>query len=114
VTNGASRDLPAFIAERNARWQRERADRDARLRAQGYKIIHCLAVDDARDGTRLRCTWFGETESFVLVNPLPNYLEHGIGCVLVGPDSSLVPIGSADRTTKDGPVLTVFKGTVPA
>jgi len=102
----------SFFEERNARWAREREDRDARLRAQGYKLLRCLAVHDARDGTSLMTTWVGETERFLLVNPLPNYLEYGISCVLVGPDSRLEAIDPQDRNP-EGPVLTVFKGTVP-
>ena len=106
-------EVPAFIVERNARWKRQREERDARLRAQGYRLISCLAVRDVRNGTRLLSTWVGETERFLLVDPPPNYLEYGIGCVLIGPDSRLVAIALQDGSAKDGPVLTVFKGTVP-
>ena len=103
----------SFFADRNARFKREREERDARLRAQGYRLISCVAVHDAHDGTHLRRTWTGETERFRLVNPPSNYLEHGIGCVLVGPDSRLEALDPQSKLTKEGPVLTVFKGTVP-
>ncbi len=106
--------LPAFIAERNARFKREREEREAHLRAQGYRLISCVAVHDARDGTSLRCMWMGETESYRLVNPPQDYLAYGIGCVLIGPESKLVALGEQSRTAiTEEPVLTVFKGTVP-
>lgn len=102
--------VPAFIVERNARFAREREEREEHLHAQGYKLLHCVAVHDPRDGTRLMTTWVGETERFVLVHPPSNYLGYGVGCVLVGPDSRLVPEHEADQ---EGPVLTVFRGTKP-
>lgn len=106
--------VPAFFAERNARWAREREEREAGLRAQGCRLISCVAVHDARDGTRLLSTWVGETESYRLINPPLNYLAYGIGCVLIGPESELVALGELPRTAvSEEPVLTVLKGTLP-
>ncbi len=98
--------------ERQRARQQVREAHFAKLRAQGYKLIHCVAVRDARDGTSLTMTWSGETERFLLVNPLPNYLDY-FSMVLLGPESRLEPIDPRDRSVKDGPVLTVFKGRVP-
>jgi hypothetical protein len=102
--------------ERNARWERERKERDDNLRAAGYKLISCVAYRDPRTGDHPKCTWTGETETLVITNIPVEDLRYGIGCILVGP-SSVVHVAPSDayelaRAT-DGIVLTVFKGKRP-
>jgi len=105
--------------ERNARWEKERKERVEALRSQGFKLIACVAYDDTRTGEHSMCTWLGETETLVLLNPPEGYSQHGMSCILVGPESEVVSVvpGDAHKFARErggGVILTVFKGTRPS
>ena len=108
----------SWSVERNERVAAERAARDLRLRAQGFKLISVLAAWDSRTEERPITTWFGETESLVIADAPPDCLKYGVGCVLVGPASEVieVPAGLSSRdiaVARNGVVITVFKGQRP-
>lgn len=69
-----------WIAERNARWARERTERDEKLRAAGFKLIHCVAYHNPLTHESLRSMWMGEVETIVITKMPDGHLQYGIGC----------------------------------
>lgn len=76
--------------------QRERTRLE--IVALGYRVISCVSFYDPRDKKRLRTTYSGETRGVVLTNAPPDPARFGIGNILVGPDSEIVPSMPDDYT----------------
>lgn len=116
MSDKESTNIPRWLEERNARWMRERREREDNLRAAGYRLISCVAYQDPRTGDHPRCMWSGETETLVITKIPIEDLRFGISCIPVGPDSVVhVDPPDACRLARDtdGIVLTVFKGRRP-
>lgn len=92
-------------------------ERDEQLRAAGLSQISCVGVTDPQTGERLRRFYVGDInhlEHLLLVDPPPNFLRYGIGCVLVAATSRLLPATSKNAATHPtAPRLTVFAGRRP-
>lgn len=102
--------------ERNARFARERAERRERLRAEGYRIVPCVAYYRPSTGEHPRCLWMGETETLVITDVADHDLSYGISCIAVAPGSEVIenPSNAVEiARERNGVVLTVFKGIRP-
>ena len=108
--------IPDWIIERNARWAQERTERDEKLHAAGFRLIHCVSYRNPRTGERLISTSIGALETLVITNMPDDHLKYGIGSIVVGPESEVIadaqsPMEMAQAT--NGVVLVVLKGTRP-